>query len=295
MSVRLEREGAVAHLLIDRPAKRNAMTLAMWQAIPELVAQAAADRTVRAMVIRAASPGPFCAGADLSEILDYKDDPAWLAESQAAINRTQRAVARVELPTIAFVEGDCIGGGCGLAVACDLRVASSAARFAVTPAKLGLVYPLHDVKLLVDLIGPGQAKRLMYTGSIIDAAEALRIGLVETVAADPAALLDPILAVSPFSVRETKGFVRRVLDGQTDDDEATWATFAGAFEGMDFREGAFVSADRHLVRWFRHARNFPSFARAMSGGTSSFSRSKPSFSTSRPSASICWKGPASHA
>lgn len=237
MSVRLEREGAVAHLLIDRPAKRNAMTLAMWQAIPELVEQAAGDRNVRALVIRAAAPGPFCAGADLGEILDRKDDPAWLAQSQAAINRTQRAVARVALPTIAFVEGDCIGGGCGLAVACDLRVATSAARFAVTPAKLGLVYPLHDVKLLVDLIGPGQAKRLMYTGSIIDAAEALRIGLIETIASSPADLIEPLLSVSPFSVRETKGFVRRVLDGQTEDDDATWGTFAGAFAGADFREG----------------------------------------------------------
>lgn len=237
MSVRLEREGAVAHLLIDRPAKRNAMTLAMWQAIPELVEQAVGDRNVRALVIRAAAPGPFCAGADLGEILDRKDDPAWLAQSQAAINRTQRAVARAALPTIAFVEGDCIGGGCGLAVACDLRVATPAARFAVTPAKLGLVYPLHDVKLLVDLIGPGQAKRLMYTGSIIDAAEALRIGLVESIASSPTDLIESLLSVSPFSVRETKSFVRRVLDGQTDDDDDTWGTFAGAFAGADFREG----------------------------------------------------------
>ena len=179
MSVRLEREGAVAHLLIDRPGKCNAMTLEMWQAIPALVEQAVGDRDVRALVIRAAASGPFCAGADLGEILDRKDDPAWLAESQAAINRTQRAVARASLPTLAFVEGDCIGGGCGLAVACDLRVATPAARFAVTPAKLGLVYPLHDVKLLVDLIGPGQAKRLIYTGTIIDAPDAERIGLVE--------------------------------------------------------------------------------------------------------------------
>ncbi|QGN54454.1 enoyl-CoA hydratase/isomerase family protein [Novosphingobium sp. Gsoil 351] len=251
MSVRLEREGVVAHLLIDRPDKRNAMTLAMWQAIPGLVEQAIADRAVRALVIRAAAPGPFCAGADLGEILDRKDDPAWLAESQAAINRTQRAVARATLPTIAFVEGDCIGGGCGLAVACDLRVATAEARFAVTPAKLGLVYPLHDVKLLVDLVGPGQAKRLMYSGSIIDADEALRIGLVETIAASPAGLLEPILEVSPFSIRETKGFVRRVLEGQAEDDDATWSTFAGAFAGSDFREGVGAFVARRKARFDR--------------------------------------------
>lgn len=237
MTVRLERDGAVAHLVIDRPEKRNAMTLAMWQAVPELAAEAASDRAVRALIVRAAQPGPFCVGADLGEILAHKDDAAWLAESQAAISRTQQAVARLDLPTIAFVEGDCIGGGCGLAVACDLRVATPAARFAVTPAKLGLIYPLHDVKLLVDLVGPGQAKRLMYSGAIIDAGEALRIGLIETIAADPGELLDPILAVSPFSIRETKRFVRRACDGQSEDDAETWATFAGAFEGADFREG----------------------------------------------------------
>jgi enoyl-CoA hydratase/carnithine racemase len=251
MSVRLERKGAVAQLLIDRAAKRNAMTLAMWQAIPGLVEQAVDDPEVRALVVRAAEPGPFCAGADLGEILAHKDDPAWLAKSQAAINRTQRAVARAALPTIAFVEGDCIGGGCGLAVACDLRVASEAARFAVTPAKLGLVYPLHDVKLLVDLIGPGQAKRLMYTGSIVDAAEALRIGLVESIAADPSEPLVAILGVSPFSVRETKGFVRRVLEGQTEDDDATWGTFAGAFAGADFREGVGAFVERRKPEFKR--------------------------------------------
>lgn len=237
MTVRLERDGALAHLIIERPVKRNAMTLAMWQSIPGLAEEAAADPAIRALVVRAAEAGPFCAGADLGEILRHKDDPAWLAESQAAINRTQRAIARLPLPTVAFIEGDCIGGGCGLAVACDMRVATNAARFAVTPAKLGLIYPLHDVKLLVDLVGPGQAKRLMYTGQVIDAAQALRIGLVELVGESPAALLDPILAVSPFSLRETKRFVRRVCDGQSADDDETWATFASAFAGADFREG----------------------------------------------------------
>ena len=237
MTIRLERVGPVAHLVIDRAAKRNALTLEMWQAIPDLAGRAAADRSVRALIIRAASPGPFCAGADLGEILAHKDDPGWLAESQGAINRTQRAIAQLELPTLAFVEGDAIGGGCGLAVACDLRVATPAARFAVTPAKLGLIYPLHDVKLLVDLIGPGQAKRLLYTGAIIDAGEAHRIGLVEAVSDSTQEVLAGILAVSPFSLRETKRFIRRVAQGQSEDDEATWSTFSGAFAGPDFREG----------------------------------------------------------
>lgn len=237
MSVRIERRGVEAHLVIDRPTKRNSMTQEMWLALPGLVEEAVADPAMRVIVLRAAEPGPFCAGADLGEFMTHAEDAEWLAESQAAINRTQRAVARAGLPTVAFVEGDCIGGGCGLAVACDLRVATSAARFAITPAKLGLIYPLHDVKLLVDLVGPGQARRLMYTGSIIGAEEALRIGLIETIADSPAELVDAIAAVSPFSVRETKELVRRVGNGQTDDDDYTARTFADAFRGADFREG----------------------------------------------------------
>lgn len=251
MTVRLERYGGIAHLVIDRAAKRNSMTQEMWLAIPQLVEEATADRSVRALVVRAAEPGPFCAGADLGEFMAHADDPVWLTESQHAINRTQRAVARAALPTVAFIEGDCIGGGCGLAVACDLRVATPEARFAVTPAKLGLIYPLHDVRLLTDLIGPGQAKRLMFTGSIIDAVEAHRIGLIEVVADSPAALVEAIAAVSPFSVRETKELVRRVGDGQVDDDDYTWNTFAGAFQGADFHEGVGAFLAKRKARFER--------------------------------------------
>lgn len=242
MTLRLDIAGATAQLLIDRPDRRNAFDMAMWTALPALLDQAVADPAVRLLILRAAAPGPFCAGADIRELLANKDDAAWRAANQAAINRVQHDLARFPLPTIAFIEGDCVGGGCGLALACDLRVATPAARFGITPAKLGLVYPLHDVKLLVDLVGPGQAKRILFTGGLIDAAEALRIGLVEQVAAGPEALASAIAAASPHSVRHSKAFVRRVLDGQAADDAETLAIFAEAFTGADFAEGtrAFV-------------------------------------------------------
>ncbi|MFN4240924.1 MAG: enoyl-CoA hydratase/isomerase family protein [Erythrobacter cryptus] len=244
MSLRLVREGAVARLLIDRADKRNAFDLQMWEALPALIAEAVADPAAKVLELRAAQPGAaFCAGADIRELLANKDDAAWRAANQAAINRAQWELARADIPTIAFVEGDCVGGGCGIAMACDIRVATPAARFAITPAKLGLVYPLHDVKLLVDLVGPGQAKRILYTGRLLDAGEALRIGLVEQVAESPQGLIDDILAASPHSLRQTKRFIRRVLDGQTGDDDETLAIFAAAFEGPDFLEGtrAFVA------------------------------------------------------
>ncbi|MEP2735986.1 MAG: enoyl-CoA hydratase/isomerase family protein [Erythrobacter sp.] len=243
MSVRLELDGNVAHLLIDRADKRNAFNMAMWQAMPDLFERAANNTNIKLMIIRAAQPGgAFCAGADIKELLANKDDDGWRAANQAAINRVQYELARHRLPTIAFVEGDCVGGGCGIALACDLRVATSNARFGITPAKLGLVYPLHDVKLLTDLVGPGQAKRILYTGSLIDADEARRISLAEFIADSPDELVGEITAASPHSVRETKRFVQRVLDGQEADDEETLRIFADAFVGADFLEGmtAFV-------------------------------------------------------
>ncbi len=242
MTLRLEKHGETAHLLIDRADKRNAFDLAMWTALPRILAGAADDPKLRLLVLRSANPGGFCAGADIGELLANKDDPLWRAANQTAINRAQFDLTRFALPTIAFVDGDCIGGGCGLALACDLRVATARARFGITPAKLGLVYPLHDVKLLTDLVGPGQAKRLLYTGSLIDAAEALRIGLVELIGEEIGPLADPVLAASPHSTRQVKGFVRRVLDGQAEDDADTLAIFAQAFTMPDFIEGttAFV-------------------------------------------------------
>ncbi|QIQ87178.1 enoyl-CoA hydratase-related protein [Erythrobacter sp.] len=243
MSVRLEIDGALGHLLIDRVDKRNAFNMAMWEELPGLLDEAAANPDLRLLVVRSAQPGSaFCAGADIKELLANKDDAEWRRANQRAINRVQYELARHPLPTLAFIEGDCIGGGCGIALACDLRVATEKARFGITPAKLGLVYPLHDVKLLTDLVGPGQAKRILYTGGLVSAEEALRIGLIEVMADTPDTLVEQLLAASPHSIRETKRFVRRVLDGQAEDDADTLRIFAEAFTGPDFLEGtsAFV-------------------------------------------------------
>jgi enoyl-CoA hydratase/carnithine racemase len=139
---------------------------------------------------------------------------------------------------VAFIDGDCVGGGCGLALACDIRIASPRARLGITPAKLGLVYPLHDTKLLVDLVGPGQAARLMFTGALLDAEEALRIGLVEQIGSSTDELVTAILTNSGHSHREIKRFIRRVRDGQVAEDSETLRIFADAFAGRDFHEGA---------------------------------------------------------
>lgn len=248
--IRLERHGAIAHLVIDRAGKRNAITQAMWEVVPDLIGEAMADDTVRVLILRAAEPGAFSAGADIAEFGEGARDPDWRARNQAAIAAAQLALAGAAKPTVAAIEGDCVGGGCGLAIACDLRVATGAARFGITPAKLGLVYSLHDTKLLVDLVGPAQAKRILFTAQLIDADEAYRIGLVDLLDADAPALAETIAGNSAHTVREAKAMVRRIGHGQAEDDAATRALFAQAFTLPDFAEGvgAFLAKRRPLFK-----------------------------------------------
>jgi enoyl-CoA hydratase/carnithine racemase len=238
MTIRLETEVTTARLLVDRPEKRNAFTQVMWEALPLLLEQAVADPAVRVIILQSATPGIFCAGADIGEMMGNRDDGAWRASNQAAINKAQYELARAAKPVIAFINGDCIGGGCGLALACDIRIATPRARFGITPAKLGLVYPLHDTKLLVDLVGPGQAKRILFSGGLIDADEALRVGLIEEIAESADAFAAILAANSAHSIAQIKQIIRQILDGQAEDDAATRATFADAFTKADFSEGA---------------------------------------------------------
>ena len=241
MALRLERDGPVARLLIDRPDRRNAMTQTMWEQLPHLVGQAMADDAIRVLILASATPGLFCAGADINEFAACSADENWRVANQAAIRASQYALAHAEKPVIAAIDGDCVGGGCGLAIACDLRIASPTARLGITPAKLGIAYSLFDTKLLVDLVGPARAKRILFTGALHAADEALAIGLIEEIAPDPLAAADTlartIAANAQHSVRASRAIIRRILDGQADDDATTLALFRDAFTLPDFAEG----------------------------------------------------------
>lgn len=244
MTLRLERDGPIGRILIDRPDKRNAFNQEMWEQFPVMLGAALIDRAIRVVVVQSATPGMFCAGADIGELMAHKDNAAWREANQAAINRTQHELARFAKPTIAFIDGDCVGGGCGIALACDIRVATSRARLGITPAKLGLVYPLHDTKLLVDLVGPGQAKKMLFTGELLSADDALRIRLIETIDESATPLARQVADNSAHSAHEIKGFVRRILDGQADDDLETRRVFAEAFTKPDFLEGTMAFLEK---------------------------------------------------
>ncbi|WP_194743613.1 enoyl-CoA hydratase/isomerase family protein [Thermaurantiacus tibetensis] len=251
--LRLEVAGQVATLLLARPDKKNAMDQAMWEALPPLVAEACARPGVRVLLLASSTPGIFCAGADIAEFAGRATDRAWWAANRRAIRAAQQALVGAPLPTVAVIDGDCVGGGCGLALACDLRLASPRSRFGITPARLGLVYPLHDTRLLVDLVGPAQAKRMLYTARLLPAAEAAAIGLVtelaEDVEAAARALAADICAVSGDSQRWAKATVARILAGVRDDDAESEALFDSARDGPDFAEGVAAFLGKRPARF----------------------------------------------
>ena len=165
---------SVATVVIHHPAKRNAMTAAMWAALPPLLDTLAADPGVRALVLTGEG-STFCAGADISTLQGSPE------EAQGLAVRAEEALAAFPKPTLAAIRGHCVGGGSQLAAACDLRFAMEGALFGVTPSKLGIVYPASSTRRLVSLVGPAAAKYLLFSGELIDAERALRTGLVDEV------------------------------------------------------------------------------------------------------------------
>lgn len=175
MSVAVTVDGAVGTITLDRAAKRNAVSYEMWVALQAACQQLATDANVRVVVLRGAGDH-FCAGADISDLLAPRaaGEPSFMDVNMEAEN----VLAALPKPTIAVIHGDCIGGGCALAIDCDFRLAAGDSRFGITPAKLGIVYPPSSLERAVALLGPA-AKRLLFTGDLIGAPEALRIGLVD--------------------------------------------------------------------------------------------------------------------
>lgn len=192
---RLTQDSDVARLVLDRPEARNAIPAAGWDALGQLLGTVDA----RLLIVSGAG-GAFCAGADLSDFPGFGADGAtrFRQAMRAALDR----LAALPIPTIARIDGPCYGAGVALALACDLRLASEGARFAITPAKLGISYPQEDVFRLVETIGRAQAARLLFTAATIDAAEAVRIGLADR--QDEAGIVAAILANDAASLATLK-------------------------------------------------------------------------------------------
>jgi enoyl-CoA hydratase/carnithine racemase len=168
----------LAILTLNRPDQRNALNLSMWRSIPELIERAANDPAVRTVIVTGTG-GAFAAGADISEFDQVYGTAEATAIYQAQVEQAMCAIESITKPVIALIQGACVGGGCGLALACDLRVAEEGARFGITPAKLGLVYGPRDIRRLVNAVGLSTAKDMLFSGRLMSTQDALAIRLID--------------------------------------------------------------------------------------------------------------------
>lgn len=242
-SIRLDISPPLAEIVLNKPERRNALSVDMWAAIPELVAKANANPDVKLILIHGGDAGAFAAGADISEFETIYATTESARASGQRIADALDAIENSDKPVIAAIEGACVGGGVSVAMAADLRVAGSGAKFGVTPGKLGLVYPAGDTRRLIAAVGPGATKDILFTGRIFTSEEAKALGLIDRLVEAGTALeaarawAHDIAAISQWSVRATKRMIRGLQNGWSDDTEEAEKLFLNGFSNEDFQEG----------------------------------------------------------
>ncbi|HJO74144.1 MAG TPA: enoyl-CoA hydratase-related protein, partial [Rhodospirillales bacterium] len=177
----IDKKDGVGRITFDNQARRNALTYEMWQGIPIVMADFADDDAVRVIVFAGAGGKAFSAGADISEFAKKRSGEDAVAIYNEAVAEATDALVDAKKPLLAKIDGFCVGGGLGVAMTCDLRIAAADSRFAVPAAKLGLGYKMQGLKILVDQVGPAAAKEIFFTARQFDAEEALQMGLVNRV------------------------------------------------------------------------------------------------------------------
>lgn len=237
-------EAATLHIRFNNPARHNALSVDMWEAIPALLAQAEGDERVRLVVFSGAGEKAFASGADISQFEDMRAAREAVSRYEVMAENALMGIHRFSKPTLACIRGYCIGGGVNVAISCDLRIASSDSVFSIPAARLGLGYRYSAMKNLVDLIGPGAAKDLFFSARKIDAGEARSMGLIARVCAPEAlaALLaeytTALAANAPLTVRAGKAIVAEILKPSPElDFELCQSLIRGCFDSDDYAEG----------------------------------------------------------
>jgi enoyl-CoA hydratase/carnithine racemase len=237
------REGGIATVTVNRPESRNAMNPTMWRDMSPLMEELDGDREVRVIVLRGEGKG-FISGADIREFENIAGRPDVARRYLHSVEGAMEAVSGVSKPVIAMVNGHAIGGGCELAMACDLRYAVQNARFGIPACRLGVVISFQNTQRLMQLVGPAHAQEMLMTGKVIEADEAWRIGLVNGVF--PAEALEGhvygvarnMCNLAPLTIRAAKEHTRRALLGPPlSDPEEGLALSLKAYLTEDFKEG----------------------------------------------------------
>src|SRR5437868_7076709 len=234
----------VGVITFNNPEKRNAMSLEMWEGLGSALIELRDNPDVRVVIMTGAGDKAFVSGADISQFEKTRHN-AQASEEYSKRSAAQRALlADYPKPIIACIRGFCLGGGMQVAMAADIRMASDNSQFGIPAAKLGIAYGYDGLRHLVSLVGPSWARLIMYTGMKIDAAEALRIGLVDRVLPD-AGLWDATLQVArtisgnaPLAIKAAKITIAQVLkDPAARDFDAIRDIGTACMDSEDFREG----------------------------------------------------------
>jgi enoyl-CoA hydratase/carnithine racemase len=206
-------DGSVATLAIDNPAKHNALDLGMWQALPGIIGALDRDPDIHVIVLRGAGTESCASGADISEFATVRANADGGRHYEAINEAAFWTLAHCSKPVIAMIRGFCLGGGFGLALSCDLRIASENAIFGIPAARLGVGYPPGAMKLVTAAVGAPAAKDLFYTARRIGADEALRLGVLQRVVPDGQledivfGLAQDIAANAPLTIRAAKAAI----------------------------------------------------------------------------------------
>src|SRR5438552_4290378 len=252
-----EKDGPIGRLIFNNPARHNAVSLEMWQAVTQIMDDFEGDDAVRVIVVSGAGGRAFVSGADISEFKERRASE----EAAAAYSKISEG-ARLRLqetlkPTIAMIRGYCIGGGVGTALACDLRIAAEGSKFGIPAAKLGLGYAYDGIKKLIDLVGPAYAREIFYTARQFSAEEALGIGLINRLVPGDElesyvkSYCDMIAANAPLTIRAAKQIVREPLKDESKRDMALCKRVVDeCFASEDYTEGrtAFMEKRRPVFK-----------------------------------------------
>ena len=241
-TILVERDGAIATVVLNRAEKLNALTRAMWGALGEAVDALSADDSVRCVVVRGAGERAFSPGNDIAEFATERANKAQAVAYGAVMHRTAESLARCRHPLVARIHGICVGGGLEIAALCDLRICGASSRFGAPIKNLGLVMAYPEMAPLVRLVGPAVALEILLEGRVFDAAEALQKGLVTRVVPDDRVADEATDAArriaegAPLVARWHKQAARRLAEGTPITPAEHDAAF-DCFDTEDFRAG----------------------------------------------------------
>jgi enoyl-CoA hydratase/carnithine racemase len=241
----MQKDGPIGWIVFNQPEKRNAVSQEMWELMPQYVQELTDDDAIRVVVLRGAGEQAFVAGADISQFKDRRKNMADEEEYRRISSHGQDSLATLQKPLLAMIHGFCIGGGVGIAITCDLRIASDDSRFGVPAARLGLGYHYKGMDKLVHLVGPAYTKEIFFTARTdFTAQDALRMGLVNQVV--PKAQLEAftrdyaqtIARNAPLTIRSAKNTVEQLQRPSGERDYALLdKLLADCFNSQDYQEG----------------------------------------------------------